>query len=376
MPREAKKTLFGKRRSSGTPGPHNRLGILLKWVGGITAVLSLIFALQQFTQFVADVRERQRQVAELYKVGKQQQDAGDYESAWSSFEQAVKSAEAGGQVAKLSGSLSEEQRKSRDAQEDLAMAWVENVHVPQGKTFSDVVDKLAPVLTRGAAGASGVRKADLLAHLGWAYFLKARDKSLSLDDRERQNIEQHYREALEIDPGNPYAHVHWGHLILWDGENPDDAIRHFSAALASGRVRPYVRGIELAAFHNRGEDGDAEFLRVVNDMVKNNEKVDARTRSYVHFIYYTALHSDKDFRRLIAAVPASEQIRMVRALFYDADFDPSKIPTRETSVAMLQEAAGLRDEALKTWLAIRSDFPTNTYLTERADASIKRLSRK
>jgi hypothetical protein len=376
MPKEAKNTLLDKHHSSSAQRPRNRPGKLLKWVGGVTAFLSLVFALHQFIQMVADVRERQRDITELYKAGKLQQGAADYQAAWTSFEQAAKKADSGGQLAKLTGQLGKERRELRAAQEDLAMEWAENVKVPQGKTFSDIVNKLVPVLTRGAAGASGVRKADLLAHLGWAYFLKARDDSLSLDDPVRLNIENHFREALEIDPGNPYAHVHWGHLILWDGKTPDDAIRHFAAAIASGRVRPYVRGIQLAAFHNRGEDGDAEFLRVVNDMVKNNEKVDATTRSDVHFIYYVALNSDKDFRRLIAAVPATEQIAMIRALFYDADFDESKIPTREIYLAMLQEAAGLRDEALKTWRAVRFDFPTNTYVTVRADASIKRLSKK
>ena len=376
MPKEARKTLFVKRRSSGAQGPRNTIGTLMKWIGGVTAILSLIFGLYQITQLLADVRERQRQVAELYKVGKDQQDAGNYESAWATFEQAASTADSGGQLAKLTGQLGKERRELREAQEGLAMAWVENVKVPQGKTFSDIVNKLVPALTRGAAGESGVRKADLLAHLGWAYFLKARDDSLSLDDQVRLNIEQHHREALEIDPGNPYAHVHLGHWKLWMGGEIEDARQHFSSAVASGRVRSYVRGIQLAAFHNRGEDGDAEVLRVVNDMIKDSETVDTNTRSDVYGIYYFALNSDKSFQRLIAAVPATEQIGMIRALFYDADFDPSKIPTREIYLAMLQEAAGLRDEALKTWLAMRSGLSTDSIFTTRADASIKRLSKK
>jgi hypothetical protein len=67
---------------------------------------------------------------------------------------------------------------------------------------------------------------------------------------------------------------------------------------------------------------------------------------------------------------------MIRALFYGADFDPSKIPTREACLAIIQEAAGLPDEALKTWLAVRSNLPVNIYGTvaARADAAIKRLS--
>ncbi len=95
------------------------------------------------------------------------------------------SAEEGGFFAKLFGSLSSEQVKARKAQEDLAMVWAENIRVPEGKTFSDYVDKLIPVLTRGTRDAKGSRKADLLAHLGWAYFLKSRDHSIILNETSR-----------------------------------------------------------------------------------------------------------------------------------------------------------------------------------------------
>jgi tetratricopeptide (TPR) repeat protein len=376
VPKETEKSASEKRRSSRSAGPRDRLKTALKWAAAITTLLSLIFAVHQFIELVGGARETQRQVAELLKVGKDQQEAGDYEPAWESFVQAGKLAEAGGALAKLMGSLSEEQRRVRNAQEVLAMAWVENAHAPQGEMFSHAVDKLVPALTLGAEGATGARKADLLAHLGWAYFLKARDWSLSLDVSARQNIERYYQEALKADPGNPYAHANWGHLMIWDRQNPDDALKHFSAAVASGRALAYVRNIELAAFRNAGENGNAAFLRVVADMVKNGEKVDARSRSDVYSIYYFALHSDKSFQRLLGAVPATEQLATVQALFYDAEFDSSKIPTREVTLALLQEAASLREEALKTWVALRSGlFPGSIYIP-RADASIKRLSRK
>jgi hypothetical protein len=372
MQKKRSKESVDRHEDSGRPEPRKKLETILKWVGGITAVLSLIFGLQRVVQLVSDARERQRQISELSRVGKEQQGAGNYPAAWNSFGEALKDADEGGQIAKLTGGLDAERRRLREAQEDLAMVWLENLQAPEGQKFSDVVDKLVPVLDRGAAGATGVRKADLLVHIGWAYFLKERDAPGNLDP------EPYYRQALEIDPGNPYAHVHWGHLLIWRRQSLEEATRHFSAAVASGRARAYVRKIQLAALGNSpSEKSEGELLRAVNDMRKNHETIDADTRRNVFSIYYFAL-TGQDFQRLTAAVPASEQIETIRALFYGADFDPSRIPSREAYLAILQEAAGRPDEALKTWRAMRSSLAADAsgLLMTRADAAIKRLSRR
>jgi tetratricopeptide (TPR) repeat protein len=358
--------------SAGKTEPRKKLETILKWVGGITAVLSLVFGLQRVIQGVSDTRERQRQITELNRVGKEQQDAGNYQAAWASFEEALKKADEGGQIAKLTGGLDAERRRLREAQEDLAMAWLENARAPEGGKFSDVVDKLVPVLDRGVVGASGVRKADLLAHIGWGYFLKERDDPGNLDP------ERYYRQAVQADPGNPYAHVFWGHWMLWKRQGLEEATGHFSAAVAAGRARPFVRRVQLAALSNlRSESADGELLRAVNDMRKNDEPIDAVTRKDVFSIYYFAFTAG-DFQRLTAAVPAGEQIATIQALFYGADFDSSRIPLREAYVATLQEEAGFPDEALKTWRAVRSALPADAggTLPSRADAAIKRLSRR
>jgi len=376
MPKKGKQTLLDTRRTGGDQGPRDRFSRLMKWVGGVAAILSLIFALHQATQLVSDVREQRRQITELYNVGKLQHSAADYEGAWTSFERALKTAEAGGKLAKLTGQLSKETIALREAQEDLAMEWLENVSASRGQTFSDIVDKLVPVLSRGLARSSGARKADILAHLGWANFLRWRDGNRQL------NPELQYREALEIDAANPYAHVHWGHWKLWMRGSSEDARQHFSAAVASGRARDYVRRIQLAALKNLGSEGDREFLTVTNDMRKNNEKIDSRTRNDLYSIYSfaCAMRYDADlFTKLLAAVPATEQLTTFQALFYDAhdkDFDERKRPGRDACLATLLEAAGQREEALRLWRALRQDLPPKDggRLGERAQDAIQRLS--
>jgi len=371
MPKKGKEIRpTGRRISPDDQGPRNRLSRLLKWVGGVTAILSLIFAVHQALQLASDVREQRRHITELCRVGKVQQGAADYEGAWASFEGALKTAESGGKLAKLTGQLSRETITLREAQEDLAMEWVKNIARPEGQTFSRIVDQLVAVLNRGASNATGARKADLLAHVGWANFLRWRDGNRQL------NPEQQYRQALEIDSANPYAHAHWGHWMLWSrGTSLEEAKRHFSAALASGRARDYVRRIQLAALQNLGVDGEGNFLGVINEMRKNNERIDPSARNRASAIYtFSCRYGDDRFPRLLAAVPATEQLATFRALFYDEDFDKGRRQTLDACLATLTEAAGHREEALRLWVALRQHYSSPGRGQSDADAAIKRLS--
>lgn len=356
--------------------PRSRLEKSLKWIGAVTAVLSLVFGLNQLTLLISDVRERQRQIAELSAMAHQQQEAADYEAAWASFEQALKIAESGGRLAKLTGQLGEERVALRTAQEDLAMQWLQNISKSQNQTFSTIVDKLVLALNRGMAHAAGARQADLLAHIGWANFLRWRDGHQNL------NPEQQYRQALALDSANPYAHVHWGHWMLWRREKFEEAKAHFTAALAAGRARDYVRRVQLAALKNLGSEGEGELLAAINDMRKNNEGIDASARHDLYAIYSFACGLRYDagrFADLLAAVPASEQLDTFQALFYgqdEPDFDQWKRPGREACLATLLEMAGRPEEALQTWIALSQRFPPedNSSLANRSRAAVQRLS--
>lgn len=377
MPKKQETTKDTERPGSeGDKGRRDKLATLLKWVGAVTAILSLIFAIHRMTQLVSDLREQQRQIAELREVGKLQLSTSDYDGAWASLEQALKVAESGGMLDKLTGQLSKEATDVREAQEDLAMEWLRHAWHPDGRTYSSFVDKLTPVLNRGLANTTGARKADILAHVGWAIFLRWKDGGEGLDP------EPQYRQAVEIDSTNPYAHAHWGHWILWRRGNLDDAKQHFAAALASGRAREYVRSIQLAAFRNLHSDGEGEFLAAINDMRKNGEKIDARTSRNLYTIYSFACSNRYDadrFAKLLAAVPATEQLATFQALFcgsHDEDFDQWSRPGRDACLATLLEAAAQREEALRIWLALHENFPPKDGggLGDRAQDAIKRLS--
>ena len=345
----------------------------MKWAAGIVAILALLllFGLWQLVKLVADARKQQRQVVQLYEAGKQQQKAEDYQAAWTSFEAAIPLAAVDRALPWLTGRLDTARQQLRSAQEDLAMVWLENMTLSQGQTFSEVVEQLVPVLVRGIANADGVRKADLLAHLGWAELLRSRDGQAG------RHLEQRCQEALGIDAKNPYAHANLGHWKLWQDGSLTEAWQDFTTALTAGRARDYVRQMQIAALrHMRHDEGEMEILRVVNEMRKGNEKIDAKIRSTVYAIYAFAFHRNGRFQKLVTAVPVAEQLATFQALFYGADVDASKSLGREVYFAALQEAAGQRDAALHTLRAVRPQLSPTLYgsIIPRVDAAIARLS--
>jgi hypothetical protein len=343
----------------------------LKWIGAGCAVISLLLGANQLTRTMSEAGERRRQVAELRAVAAEQAANADYQAALASLDEAITVADQGTYLAKMAGRLDAVRLDLRAAQEDVAMAWLRDASVPSGSTFSTIVDPLVPIVTRGAVGADASRRADLLAHLGWAYFLKSRDGS----DSERP--ERLYQQALDADPANPFAHANWGHWIMWQRGPAAEASQHFSAALASGRERPYVRRLQLAAFRlYSSPPAEQALIETVNDMRKNDEPVDAATRRAVFGIYFAAFNVDEYLERVLASLPPSEHIDTIRALYFDPDFDETRVPLRDAVVALLQERAGARNEALATWRTVQAAVSSggDQRVARHAAAALERLS--
>lgn len=309
-------------------GESGRTARLLKIVGGVTAVLTLVFALQRVYESVSGRVARERRVTEQLRVARAQVAAGDHAAAWASVRGA---AEAGGDDAEV-----------RRAQEEVAMAWIRAARITQrdeggaigAGSFSELVEPLVPALDRGALAATGARKGDLLAHRGWADFLRGRDGRPS-------NPVPFYRDALAADSANPFAHAMWGHWLLWGNGSRDEALRHFAAAAASGRERAFVRSLQLAALRNsRSAESDLELLRLANAMRLDGDTLGAGDRRHVHGIYWLRMSDRQRRGALLAALPPDAHLATYRWLF-DADLRDS---TREASYrlyhAVLQAHAG------------------------------------
>lgn len=342
----------------GHPVKAIKLSTILKWVGYATAILSLIFGVRQLVKIVSDRIESHRKVDALLITEDVELKGRDYSSAWHSLDQASQ--------------LAPDSAKVRLAQENLAMAWLENIRVREKQEWSSIVDKLEPVLTRGIASTKdSQRSADLLAHVGWCYFLRTRDGIFGMEPAGA------YARAVEKDPNNPYAEAMWGHWILWNGGKLGEASKHFSAGLVSGRHRDFVRNMQFAAISECQEDEcDEEMMRLANAIRQEHGSVEADIPDKISFIFYSrVLRSDPVSNPFLHVLAPAEQIATFRWLFDSVDFDESKSLLRTCYLAMLQEVAGQREEALANYRMIHSKSAKRPgSLADAADAGIKRLS--
>jgi tetratricopeptide (TPR) repeat protein len=286
---------------------------------------------------------------ELLTMARLQGESGDYVGAWEMINQAIK--------------LTPDSSDVQNAQPQLAMAWIRNIRVPDGQTFTGIVDKLLPCLYRTAAVGSGVQAADSWAHIGYANFLKQRDGVFGL------KIEENFRQALKLDAENVYAHSMWGFWILWQAGKLDEANPHFSAALKSGRDREFVRELQVAGLRNVGDSDYAlQLIRVMDDMRKNSENLSLeerrRVETHVYFMYR------KEVLERLSVLPPADHLATYRWLIQDFTNNDWR---RRFFVARLTEAAGDLQEALSLYRSIQaySEFKSFTLKSE-VEAGIQR----
>jgi hypothetical protein len=249
--------------TAGTPSRWRATA--LKWVGGITAGISLLLGIQQVVSWIGDGMQRRREVTTLVEMARAQSARSAHAEAWASLDRA-------GQV--------RPDTEFTDARVDVAFAWLQDARPGPGKEFRTITDVVTPALDRALVTAKEARRADLLAHLGWATFLRTRDGE-SGDPAAR------YDEALALDPGNVYANAMLGHWLLWRGGEIADARERFATAVRGpASTRPFVRRLQLAALMNRGESADGELLRVATDMRRGGEAGTAIPPNVANYIYW------------------------------------------------------------------------------------------
>jgi TIR domain len=328
------------------------------------AVLLLAAGLWQGLSWHFARREQTRRVTVLVKQTELQANSGNYASAWNVLEQASALHPAPSEVI--------------DAQERLAMDWLDNARGSQlSGNLKDIADKVSPVLSRGAVAAKGQRAADLLAHMGWADFLRSREGAGGLDPT------QNYRRAIEIDPSNVFAHTMWGFDILTRSDSVAEANKHFIIALQSKRKRDYVRHMQVSALlwaHDPEREDEA--LRVANEIRRAGETMPGgileRSDAWrLWNIYYSRLVNGSDRAQFLSALSPADHLATFRWLYPADQFPKDKQHLYLYILAQLQELNGDRTSALASFHQLQSQLGNERGpVADGANAAIKRLSKQ
>jgi hypothetical protein len=313
----------------------------LAWVGSITAVFSLIAGIYGGWVFLSGQIERRRAIDRLLAAEAVQLHTADYESAWKTLAQA--------------STVDPSSTRVQQAQEDIAMQWLDNIRISGDQTFVSITEKLEPVLIRGATSAKlPQRQGDLLAHLGWSYFLRNREMPSSPDPAPA------YRDALQKDSANPYAHAMWGHWILWNHQGSVKAHEHFTAALATPRpgLRPYIRSLQLSALNNEDSpEAIQEIIRVANDVRKEHGDLDPRWPHDILNMYWSHMIPPREETAgFLRAVPPLDHLATFDWLLQQAGPNESDSFSHAYIRSALLEAAGRRAEALAGYRTLQSRF--------------------
>jgi len=240
------------------------------------------------------------------------------------------------------------------AQEDVAMEWIRNVRVENEKTtFGEAIKPALAVVDAALPSAMGQRRADLLAHQGWATFLLWRD-----GDR-RLNPGETYREAISIDPGNPYANAMLAHWRLFqDHDDVATAVRLFATAVKAGRALDAVRTLQWAAYSNASNPvADAERVRLADAMRQSGERVNMRQAQALWGPYYFATTRERERDALLGALAPDDHISTLHWAFDEyAAKEEFRLHTMRYYTALLNLKAGRTAEATSDLQALNKEM--------------------
>lgn len=240
----------------------------------------------------------------------------------------------------------------RLAREDCAMTWLRGMRrVGEQETFSAQVAKLQPALAQGLSRSTGVRRADLRAHLGWAEFLRSRD-GVSAGDPQAQ-----YEAALADDPANPYALSMAAHHRVWtSGELDARSEALYAAAVKSGRARAWVRTLQFAsAYQHRGLYAYA--AAIADDMRRQGESPsDAQAERLRGIVFDSMIYSPRERADLRERVAPADLQATYDWLFPATSASPERAELDRLFRAWLAGLNGRTEEARRGLESLRRDL--------------------
>jgi tetratricopeptide (TPR) repeat protein len=266
-----------------------------------------------------------------------------------------------------------------DAQLNAAELWVENFHVvtPEGQdgaaAAAQSLDQAMPVLEAGLTRSKGTQAADVQAHIGWAHWLNQKIAEREFGPAAEQNL----RAALAADPTNVYANAMLGNWLLQNHGSLAEAVHDFDIAVATGKVRPWVRSVQMGGLIYLDEKGSrAAQVRVANEMRKSGEPLSEDDKSRVlGFCFDPTTTEHSELVESLSAVPAEDEWKTYLWLD-DQPEDPSGDRlVQEFIQANLLEVSGDRARALEAFRKLSQELKNSaSTMVDPVNAAIVRLS--
>jgi tetratricopeptide (TPR) repeat protein len=344
--------------------------VIAAWIAGISAVIGFLLTLTgawgKLQDHFHSHAERDSQMA----IAQSQSKQGDYAAAIQSYDNILKA-----------NSL---YAPALDQQLQTAMLWIEDFHVymkqgqdDAGPTVASQLDEIIAIFDSALVRVKGTQSADVQAHLGWAHWLNQHLASREFGPAAEKNL----RAALATDPNNVYANAMLGNWLLQNGGELNEALVHFRTAVATGKQRPLVRTMQIGGLLSvESRPASAELYRAANDMRRNNEPLDPRSKGIILFqCLGVSFDSQSQLSNSLTAVPPDDAWQTY--LWLDdvprRDEDEARYHDllHDFISAEILELSGKPADALAKYRTLQLALKGHLYsLSAPVDEAIKRIS--
>ena len=367
-----------------------RAAAVLKWSTGLIIVVVLLVGVLTLNKYYASWQGNKELALELGQSANRLRESGEFRQAWQQYEFAVA----------VDNTLS----AVKNGRVQLAMQWVRQIsplteNDPKaGEKLDEFAKVMMPVLARAVVSTSGRQRADVLAHIGWTYYLLDRNRSDLVLGEKNHRAESMYRDALRIDPKNSYANALLAYALFSKEKSIDEFRRRFEIALQSVRARykhstsefQWLRKLQLDALNDKlnGHTAptpdtqhvlSAELLRVVNEARNNGESKPAQNMQDALYKCYGPDAQAENLDALLESIPAKDHLKTFSWIFSDkySNLGKNTIDTQALYIyARLLEAAGDTDNALVMYRQLYDVEYVSETLAVKTDEALERLTGK
>jgi len=262
---------------------HNswaRLGLLFKWLGSLTVVISVVMGLYQVNALFQQFSARQQAVVEWVEAGRLQAEQNDFENAWRSFAQAE--------------NLDPGNPLNRLAQVTVAMRWIRKSHANE-EVLSKVAEQLVSVLYRGlvAKDTNQALKADIYAHLNVLKY-----QGFYRGDLNNTSIDASFKQIFALDENNVFGHIFKGLWLYRQFKPLDEVVVEFDLALKTQRESVYVYQMLVNTLAIRRDDVASmaiilSRLGTIEEKGYWSEVISQRLLRQLLSAYESRIHSEK-----------------------------------------------------------------------------------